>query len=52
MELVGYFRPYYPGLYFEESIVQRLADYQLAIGCDFYFSDSILNPDSHSGTLS
>jgi hypothetical protein len=39
MELVGYFRAYYPGLALENNIVQRLAEYQLAIDCDFYFSD-------------
>jgi|SRR4029077_7532072 len=52
MELVGYFRAYYPGLYFESSIVQRLAEYQLAIDCDFYFSDDAPNPDPHIGTVS
>src|ERR1700738_164164 len=52
MELVGYFRAYYPGLCFENSIVQRLAEYQLAIDCDFYFSDSAPNHDPHSGTVS
>jgi hypothetical protein len=49
MELVGYFRAYYPGLFFENTIVQRLAEYQLAIDCDFYFSDSSEPP---SGTVS
>ncbi len=52
MELVGYFRAFYPGLYFENSMVQRLAEYQLAIDYDFYFLDDAPNQDPHSGTVS
>ncbi len=41
MELVGYFRVYYPGIVFEREIVERLAEYSLSIDCDFYFPSSV-----------
>lgn len=42
MQLVGYFHSYYPGLYLTPEIIEKLAQYSLAVDCDFYYlySDS------------
>ena len=37
LELVGFFRDYYPGLVMESSLVERLASYHLTLDFDFYF---------------
>ncbi|PYV62522.1 MAG: hypothetical protein DMG95_09320 [Acidobacteria bacterium] len=36
MQLVGYFKEHEPGTHFERETVQRIAQYSLAIDCDFY----------------
>jgi hypothetical protein len=37
IELVGYFYAFYPGIFLQHEIVERLAEYALSIDCDFYF---------------
>ena len=46
MQLVGYFHTHYPGLYFERSVVQRLAKYHLEMDCDFYYLFSNAREDT------
>ena len=36
MQLVGYFREHEPGTHFERETVQRMAQYSLAMDCEFY----------------
>jgi Domain of unknown function (DUF4279) len=49
MELVGYFRAYYPGLFFEREIVERLAQYALSLDCDFYMQSDAEEVPTSSG---
>ena len=37
IEVVGYFHRFYPGLHFEASTLQRMAELGVEIDCDFYY---------------
>jgi hypothetical protein len=37
LQLVGYFKSFYPGFGLDRKLVKSLADYNLALDCDFYY---------------
>jgi len=37
LQLVGYFHAYYPGFGLESKIINRIAEYNLEMDCDFYY---------------
>jgi hypothetical protein len=46
MQLVAYFHTFYPGVHFEQAVVQRLANYGLSVDCDFYYLYSDVREDT------
>ncbi|HET9792635.1 MAG TPA: DUF4279 domain-containing protein [Candidatus Angelobacter sp.] len=41
IELVGFFPEFYPGIFFERELVERLAYYALSVDFDFYFPSAV-----------
>ena len=46
MQLVAYFNTYYPGLHFERTLVDSLAEFGLGVDFDFYYLYSDAREDS------